>query len=70
MAGPNAARPPVDRNFVYTFRLPLELGRGTTALTADVGAVPEPATMLLVGTGLAGAASPAFARFCVTGPAR
>ena len=41
---------------VYTFRLPLELGRGRTAVTADVGAVPEPATVLLFGTGLAGAA--------------
>ena len=41
---------------VYTFRLPLELGQGRTAVTADVGALPEPATMLLVGTGLAGAA--------------
>jgi hypothetical protein len=30
---------------------------GSVDITADVGAVPEPATLLLVGFGLAGAAA-------------
>jgi PEP-CTERM motif len=37
----------------FPFSLP---GHGTRALVADVGAVPEPGTLLLVGSGLAGAA--------------
>lgn len=43
--------------FLYSFNLtPFFIeGNGRTDLTADVGVVPEPATMLLVGAGLAGA---------------
>jgi hypothetical protein len=43
--------------FVYSFSsLPLRIsGSGMTDLNASVGTIPEPATMLLVGAGLAGA---------------
>jgi hypothetical protein len=44
---------------VYTFSpFPFSiLGSGVTVLEAQAGAIPEPATMLLVGSGLAGAAA-------------
>jgi hypothetical protein len=42
--------------FIYSFKpVPDISGSGITDLNADVGAVPEPATLLLVGAGLAGA---------------
>jgi hypothetical protein len=53
-AGPN----PFNYRIVYSVSpFPFTLnGSGVTLLTADVGAVPEPTTMLLVGSGLALAA--------------
>lgn len=49
-AGPN----PFNYGIVYSISpYPFSLsGSGVTLLTADVGAVPEPTTMLLVGSGL------------------
>jgi hypothetical protein len=47
----------VYNRFVYSFfpYPPRIAGSGITDLTANVGAIPEPATMLLVGGGLVGA---------------
>lgn len=40
---------------VYTIQFPIHLqGTGSTSMVARVGAVPEPTSMLLLGTGIAG----------------
>ena len=58
--------PPTESGYtmlVYTFRpFPFSISPGTVSLTADAGAVPEPATMVLLGTGLIAAASAAKRR--------
>jgi hypothetical protein len=44
-------------SMVYTFTIPDIPMNGSADITADAGVVPEPATMALVGIGLAGAAA-------------
>lgn len=52
--GPNAFEPGYTK-MVFDINMPVTIRRGRTAFTAEVGALPEPTSMLLVATGVIGA---------------